>query len=152
MESFVRKEHVSLENPAATTAEALAFLAHRAVELGVAQDEDAVLKAFQAREALGTTGMTEGFSIPHAKSDAIQDAAVLVTKYAEPIADWESLDGKPIKASIALLVPDGEAGTTHIKLLSKVAVLLMREDFRTKVLTSTSPEEIASLVCAGIED
>lgn len=150
MQDFVKAENVFIDNEAATINEALEFLSRKAVALGIARDADAVLEAFKAREEMGTTGMMNGFAIPHAKSAAITEAAVLVIKFKEPITDWESLDGEPIGVGIALLVPDGEAGTTHIKLLSQVAVLLMRDNFRSSVLASSDPAEIASIVSASI--
>ena len=37
-----------------------------------------------AREAMGETGMTDGFAVPHAKSDDIKEAAVIVVKKRHP--------------------------------------------------------------------
>ena len=47
------------------------FLAKQAVTLGVARDAEAVLASLQERESLGTTGMIDGFAIPHAKDASI---------------------------------------------------------------------------------
>lgn len=149
---IMQASHVFLDNPSATRDDALLFLAGKAVELGVADSATDVLAAFKAREEQGTTGMQDGFAIPHAKTDAVKDATVMVVKFANPIADWDSLDKKPIKAAIALLVPEGEAGTTHIRLLAKTATMLMGESFRKTVLESEDPEEISKLVSEGLED
>ena len=46
----------------------------------------------------------------------------------------------------------GEAGTTHLRLLSKAAVMLMDAGFRDKVRASTDPVEIAELINSGLED
>ena len=145
MSDFMQASHVFLENPATTVEEALQFLSGKAVELGIADDCQAVLDAFRAREEEGPTGMVNGFAIPHAKTDAISKASVIVVKFAGDVA-WQSLDGEPIHAAIALLVPGAEAGTTHIQLLSKVAVMLMDEDFRNFVGSSSDAEAIAQLI------
>ena len=149
MSDFVKVTNVFLDNPATNIDEALGFLSDKAVELGLADDRDAVLEAFKAREAEGTTGMMGGFAIPHAKADAINQAAVLIVKFSGDV-EWDSMDGKPIKVAIALLVPGGEAGTTHLKLLSKVAVLLMDEAFRANVLAASAADAIAAEVNKGI--
>lgn len=151
MSNFVKATHVFLDNPASNVEEALGFLSDKAVELGIADDRDAVLAAFKEREDEGTTGMMGGFSIPHAKTDAIKDAAVLVVKYAGDV-EWESMDEKPIRVSIALLVPGGEAGTTHLKLLSKVAVMLMDDGFRGAILASSDADAIAREVNKGLDE
>lgn len=149
MNEFVQASHVFLNNTSKDVHEALAFLANKAVSCGVATDEAAVLEAFEAREAEGTTGMMEGFAIPHGKSDAISEAAVFVVKFAGDV-EWEAMDNKPIKIAIALLVPGGEAGTTHLQLLSKLAVMLMDENFRTGVLGAEDEALIAERINAAL--
>ena len=99
--------------------------------------------AFDQRESEMSTGVVDGYAIPHAKSDAITKASVILIRSSEIIEDWESIDKKPITTAVALLVPAAEAGTTHIKLLSKVAVMLMDEKFRDFVCAATGPAEVA---------
>ena len=100
---------------------------------------------------MGETGMTDGFAVPHAKTDAIKRAAVIVVKNNRAL-EWPSFDDKPVDVAISLLVPDGEAGTTHIKLLSKTAVLLMREEFKSLVRGTDDRKAIADAINAGIEE
>lgn len=97
------------------------------------------MNAFLAREAEGTTGMMEGFAIPHAKSDAITEAAVIVVKDESGVTGWDTMDGAPVNVAIALLIPGAQAGTTHLKILSKVAEALMDEDFRATVKVPPTP-------------
>ena len=149
MSGFAKASHVFLDVSATTVDEALEFFADKAIELGVSADRAAVLAAMKAREAEGTTGMMAGFAIPHGKSTAIDHADVLVAKFAGEVA-WSSMDGEPIKVAIALLVPDNEAGTTYLRMLSQIAVELMNEDFRNKVLATDDPETIAALVNEGL--
>ena len=40
---------------------------------------------------------------------------------------WDTMDGAPVNVAIALLIPGAQAGTTHLKILSKVAEALMDE-------------------------
>ena len=77
--------------------------------------------------------MMEGFAIPHAKSDAITEADVIVVKDESGVTGWDTMDGAPVNVAIALLIPGAQAGTTHLKILSKVAEALMDEDFRATV-------------------
>ena len=102
------------------------------------------------REAEGTTGMMEGFAIPHAKSDAITEAAVIVVKDESGVTGWDTMDGAPVNVAIALLIPGAQAGTTHLKILSKVAEALMDEDFRATVKGSTDAAEIAKTINARL--
>lgn len=147
---FVKVENVFVAEDFASRDEALSFVSNQAVKAGIASDADAVMNAFLAREAEGTTGMMEGFAIPHAKSDAITEAAVIVVKDESGVTGWDTMDGAPVNVAIALLIPGAQAGTTHLKILSKVAEALMDEDFRGTVKGSTDAAEIAKTINARL--
>ena len=147
---FVKAENVFVAENFASRDEALSFVSNQAVKAGVADDADAVMNAFLAREAEGSTGMMEGFAIPHAKSDAITDAAVIVFKDDSGVTGWDTMDGAPVNVAIALLIPGAQAGTTHLKILSKVAEALMDEGFRATVKGSTDAAEIAKTINARL--
>lgn len=147
---FVKVENVFVAEDFASRDEALSFVSNQAVKAGIASDADAVMNAFLAREAEGTTGMMEGFAIPHAKSDAITEAAVIVVKDESGVTGWDTMDGVPVNVAIALLIPGAQAGTTHLKILSKVAEALMDEDFRGTVKGSTDAAEIAKTINARL--
>ena len=147
---FVKVENVFVAEDFASRDEALSFVSNQAVKAGIAGDADAVMNAFLAREAEGTTGMMEGFAIPHAKSDAITEAAVIVVKDDSGVTGWDTMDGAPVNVAIALLIPGAQAGTTHLKILSKVAEALMDEDFRATVKGSTDAAEIAKTINARL--
>lgn len=147
---FVKVENVFVAEDFASRDEALSFVSNQAVKAGIASDADAVMNAFLAREAEGTTGMMEGFAIPHAKSDAITEAAVIVVKDESGVTGWDTMDGAPVNVAIALLIPGAQAGTTHLKILSKVAEALMDEDFRGTVKGSNDAAEIAKTINARL--
>ena len=149
-DDFVKVENVFVAEDFASRDEALSFVSNQAVKAGIASDADAVMNAFLAREAEGTTGMMEGFAIPHAKSDAITEAAVIVVKDESGVTGWDTMDGAPVNVAIALLIPGAQAGTTHLKILSKVAEALMDEDFRATVKGSTDAAEIAKTINARL--
>lgn len=146
MKEFVKPAQVLLDLDCTTKDEVLSLLSDKALELGITDDRDAVKAAFDAREEEGSTGMMDGFSVPHAKTDAIKDAAVIVTRFVAPIVDWESIDGTEITVGIALLVPDAEAGSTHIALLAQIARALMDEGFREVIRTATEPSQVSELI------
>ena len=149
MSEFVPVSHVLLDCSAATVDDALKLISEQAVAFGLAEDAAAVCDAFKAREAEGTTGMMGGFAIPHAKSEAIKESGVIIVKFSGGV-EWASMDGEPITCAIALLTPASEAGTTHLQLLSKVAVLLMDEHFRSGVQDASDAEKVAALVNEGL--
>ena len=145
-EGFVKASDVFCGQTVENRDAALALISERAVEAGIAEDSAALYAAFLKREAEGTTGMVEGFAIPHAKSDTVKTAQVMVLKSSEGIASWETMDGSPVTCAIALLVPESEAGTSHLQILSKVATALTDEAFRAAVKSTDDPAAIAKLI------
>lgn len=143
MSGFVSEENILLNQQAATKEEVLRTISDAAARLGIADDADAVYAAFLAREEIDKTGMVDGFAVPHCKTDAVKSAAVIIFKNAQPV-EWPSLDDKPVDIAMALLIPDSEAGTTHLRLLSKAAMLLMDDNFKSKLRESDDAADLAA--------
>lgn len=143
MSGFVSEENILLNQQATTKEEVLRTISDAAARLGIADDADAVYAAFLAREEIDKTGMVDGFAVPHCKTDAVKSAAVIIFKNAQPV-EWPSLDDKPVDIAMALLIPDSEAGTTHLRLLSKAAMLLMDDNFKSKLRESDDAADLAA--------
>ena len=147
-EAFVEARQVFVGVEASSKDEALRFLADEAGRLGFG-DADGIYEAFLAREALGTTGIENGLAIPHAKSLAVTTPAVCLAKFVRPV-EWGAMDGQPVTVAVALFVPEAAAGTTHLRLLSRVAVLAGGEDFAPFIAGCDDAEEIAAYLTEGI--
>lgn len=130
--------------------EVLAFISNKAVELGIADDADALVASFLVRESEGTTGMMDGFAIPHAKSPTVKRPAVIVVKGDSGVGEWDTMDNEPVEVAIALLIPASEAGAEHLRLLSCVAEALMDDDFRESIKRAVDPEDVSALVNARL--
>lgn len=122
---------------------ALKYLANLAVKNGLASDSEEVYDKYLAREKESSTGMTDGFAIPHAQSTAINQSAMLVLKLKNPI-DWNSLDGQKTDTVISFLIPAKDS-KTHLQYLSNTAKLLTHKDFIEKLKQAKTPEEIKKL-------
>lgn len=145
-EGFVKTSNVFCDQKVDGRDAALSFIAECAVSAGIADDSTALYAAFLKREAEGTTGMVDGFAIPHAKTDTVKAASVMVLKAPAGIAFWEILDGAPVTCAIALLVPESEAGSAHLQILSKVATALTDEAFHAACKAEDDPAKVAGLI------
>ena len=151
MIDFVKPSHVFLDCPAKDVDEALHFIADKAVDLGLGADADAIYKAFRAREDMGSTGMTDGFAIPHAMDPEIKETAVIVLKFADA-PEWKTMDGQPVVYAIALLVPTDEGSGVHLEMLSKIARVLTHVNFRNDMEKAETAEDIAAAINARLHD
>ncbi len=101
---------------------------------------DKVRTAIFEREKIMSTGVGNGFAIPHGKTDAVTDIVAAFGITAEPI-QYQSLDEKPVRLIFLLVGKDNLVGP-HIKLLSRISRLMNKEEFRNKLLETTTPQEI----------
>ncbi|QWT17408.1 fructose PTS transporter subunit IIA [Collinsella sp. zg1085] len=148
--ALLSAEQVEIGFAATTREDALLRLAEHGVARGFASDKEALYQAFLAREAEAETGLMDGFAVPHAKSEAIVEPGVFVLKLAEPV-EWPSFDKQPVDIALALYVPASEAGTTHLRLLSRAATLLMRAEFRAELRACDNPVQLAEIINARLE-
>ena len=148
---LISKDSIFMNESLSSQEEVFHFIAQKAVSLGISNDENAVYKGLVEREQQGTTGMMDGFAIPHAKSSAITSPKIVIVRLAGQI-DWNSMDGKPTSFIFSLLIPDGEAGTTHLKLLATVARLLMKAEVKEALLGATSVEQIEDVLNSHLAD
>jgi len=106
-------------------------------------DKEKVRKAIFERERIMSTGVGNGFAIPHGKTDAVTDIVAAFAVTAEPI-DYQSLDEKPVRLVFLLVGKDNLVGP-HIKLLSRISRLMNKEDFRKRLLVQQTPREIIEM-------
>ncbi len=102
-------------------------------------------EAIYMREEEGTTGIGMQIAIPHGKSDAVKEPAVVYGRCSDGV-DWESLDGEAAKLIFMIAVPSSQQGDTHLKILQMLSRKLMDEEFRKNLLTAESKEKTFSLL------
>lgn len=106
-------------------------------------DIEKVRDAIFEREKIMSTGVGNGFAIPHGKCDAVLDIVAAFAITEAPI-DYESLDEQPVSLIFLLIGKDSMVGP-HIKLLSRISRLMNKEDFRKKLLSATTPKEVIEI-------
>lgn len=122
--------------------EAIRTLAQRLTALGKIADSDTFLEAVFARENLGPTALGEGLAVPHGKTSAVKEAAFAVATLSKPLS-WEGVDGPEAVDLIFLLaIPQEEAGSTHMQLLTALTTRLTDEETRARVMAATSADEL----------
>ena len=116
-----------------------------ALEVGkVITDKGKVLKAVLEREKVMSTGIGDGIAIPHGKSDAvIRLAAALGTQRRG--VEFEALDGEAAYVFFLLVSPANISGP-HIKALARISRLLKNDDFKKKLIASSTAEEVISAI------
>ncbi|AUH52254.1 phosphoenolpyruvate--protein phosphotransferase [Chromobacterium sp. ATCC 53434] len=102
------------------------------------------------REQAYSTGLGHGFAIPHAKSGHVLHPTLCVARLAEPV-DWGASDGQPVDMVLLLAFNAADAGSAHLKFFSRLARLVMREDFRRALRAERDPERLLILLRERLE-
>lgn len=114
------------------------------VKKNIVTDEKVFFDSVMEREQHSTTGIGNGIAIPHGKSDAVKEPAIIYAKLAQPV-EWQSLDEKPVEVVIMLAIPEAHQGDTHLKLLSEIAIKLMDDELVQELKQEEQPANIIKL-------
>ena len=138
---ILTKELVVFPLEATTKEEALSLLSDALLKEKRISSKETFLEDVLKREKDFSTGFGDGFAIPHGKSKSVLSPSIAVGKCHNAI-EWEALDGKPVSLIFLLAVPESQAGTTHLKILAKLAENLMDDEIREHLISLNTSEEL----------
>ena len=145
LKEYITEKQIVVEKNLKTKSDFFNKIAEVAYDNKIISSKEEVIQGLEERESKGTTGLLDGFAIPHAQKDTISRPAVVIVKSMNEV-EWETLDGSLVKTAICLLVPKSQAGSTHIDFLTEVSRLLMDDDFRADLNKLTDKESIYNLL------
>ena len=108
------------------------------------KDYDAVLRTVMEREAIRSTGVGQGFAIPHGKTNTVDRIYMAVGKLNDPI-DFNSIDGQKVTIIVLLVSPLDQTGP-HIQTLASISRLMTDQKLRNSLWASISAEELYQLI------
>ena len=150
MENVININTIKINIKEDTKENVLKFVSKVAYENGIVKSEEEYFNGLLAREEECTTGFGKGFAIPHCKSTTVNRPAVIVCKLDNKV-EWESMDDQPVEVVLALAVPEAEAGTTHVKILSQIARCLMDDEFTDMIKEAREEKEIFEILNEKLE-
>ncbi|MDA0386396.1 PTS 2-O-a-mannosyl-D-glycerate transporter subunit IIABC [Vibrio parahaemolyticus] len=125
---------------------AIRALAEQLDQQGKLNSKEDYLQAVFAREEQGPTALGEGLAVPHGKTDAVKEAAFAVATLKQDLK-WQGLDeDEDVNLIFLIAIPNAEAGSTHMHLLTELTTTLVDDDVREAVLNATTVEQIFSLL------
>lgn len=111
--------------------------------------EKVLFEGLMEREALGSTGLSGGAAVPHARSSRIDQVAGVFVKLDQPL-EFEALDDRPVDLIFALFAP-AEAGADHLRALAAVSRLLRRAEVREQLRRAQSAEGLYALLSRRVQ-
>jgi PTS system fructose-specific IIC component len=107
-------------------------------------DSQAFIADVLEREELGSTGIGNNVSIPHARTKAVKGFVIGFGRSTSGI-EFKALDGEKVKL-IFLMGADPSELNLYLRILAELSKLLMSNAFRQALLTADSAAEIIAAV------
>lgn len=140
---LIKPEQVLIVPRANDKEQLLRDLAQRAAS-ALKKDVAAILQPLLARESLGSTGLGQGFALPHARIEGIDRFFCLFAKLAKPVP-FEAVDDKPVDLVFLLLIP-ANAGSDHLTALAAISRHLRDKTFMENLRKAKTPAALYGLI------
>ena len=96
------------------------------------------------RERLGSTGLGQGFAVPHARMDDLDRTIAFFFRLKEAV-NFEAPDNQPVDLVFTIIIPE-EATEEHLLILSTLARIFSQQDVCDAIRKAASKEEIAAII------
>lgn len=142
--NFISKKSVALNVHPTNKHEAIDMLIDLLMTAGAIKDKEAVRRDILAREAQGSTGLSDGLATPHAQDSAIKKVSISILTVPEGV-NFDSIDDKPARLLVLFAAPLN-ADSASMTEMGRLAVLLMDSDFKEKLIRATSVDEVLKAI------
>lgn len=133
---------INLNMEVKTKENAISKLADMLYEDGRINERSLFIQDILEREKVETTDMGIGVAIPHGTSSSIVKNSIAIGRLTHPIA-WDSRkEAKKISVIFLLAVCSENRDRTHLELISRIATLLLDDDFLDTLFHTTSKTEL----------
>lgn len=119
-------------------------MAEQLEKTGFIKNKRKFVKDLYKREKEASTGIEEGFAIPHAKSKQVLRPTIAISK-TTGIKDYETFDGSPVQWVFMLAVPENNS-SVHLEILSYLARKLLDENFKKNIKSATTEQQVLDLL------
>jgi fructose-specific phosphotransferase system IIA component len=107
-------------------------------------NKEQVFQAVITRESTKSTGIGFGIAIPHGKCSGVKELVMAIGISHKGI-DFQSIDNKPVHIVVLLASPIDRTGP-HIQALARISRLMLDEDFKNKLQSAQSADELYKLI------
>lgn len=111
---------------------------------GKISDKKLYLDAVHEREKEGTTGVGNGIAIPHGRCSGVKEPGLAAMTIPNGV-EYKALDSKLVDLAFLIAAPEG-SGSVHLEILSKLATMLMDENFVADLKKAKTVEEFLKVI------
>jgi nitrogen PTS system EIIA component len=141
---FLKEGEVTADLQGTDKLAVLRELSRRLVEPCQVASEEEILQVLLDREKLESTGIGEGFAVPHGRLRKLKHF-ILSFGRSIPGVDFDAIDHKPSHLFFVVVAPEHSAAN-NLKLLSRIVTLLKDTSFRKRLLEARSQQELFQII------
>ena len=141
---LLAKESIKLNATVKDKEEVLNTMVDLMDQSGKISDKKLYLDAVKAREEEGTTGVGNGIAIPHGRCSGVKKAGLAAMSVKGGV-EYNALDGKPVDLVFLIAAPE-DSGNVHLEILSKLATMLMDDEFVSKLKNAMTVEAFLDII------
>ncbi len=143
-QDFLQIGQISLSHPVTSKKKALEAVSELLADDGGALTPELIYERLLERERLGSTGLTHGFALPHARVKGLTRARGAFLSLRQGI-DFDALDDQPVDLIFALLVPESST-QEHLDLLAELAGMFRDAGLCEQIRQLQQAEEILNVL------
>lgn len=140
IEQLITEELIIFDETIRSKSSLFDCLGRRLEASGRVKNSKKIIKDFLKRENETSTGIEDGFGIPHAKSKYVLEPTLCFI-HSGRITDYVGMDEQPIECVFAIAVPKKSADE-HLEILSSLSRKLIDPVFRQQLKETVTAEEI----------
>ena len=141
---LLAKESIKLNATVKDKEEVLNTMVDLMDKSGKISDKKLYLDAVKAREEEGTTGVGNGIAIPHGRCSGVKKAGLAAMSIKGGV-EYNALDSKPVDL-VFLIAANEDSGNVHLEILSKLATMLMDDEFVSKLKNAMTVEDFLDII------
>jgi fructose-specific phosphotransferase system IIA component len=148
IDEVLDQDTMNLNLEAETKKEVIEKLADMLCAADRLTEKEQFVEGVLEREKTESTDFGIGIAIPHAMSASVKRASVAVGRLKKPI-NWNGSSGNsetPVQVVFLLASSPEDKGRSHMEIISKIAALLIEDDFVKMLLTTDSESALLDAV------
>ena len=106
--------------------------------------ESSIYNNLLNRERLGSTALGQGFAVPHARMEDLDQTLGCFFRLTEPV-NFEAPDNRPVDLVFTIIIPE-QATEEHLIILSSLAGIFSRPEVCEAIRGAAGKEEIAQII------
>ena len=96
------------------------------------------------RERLGSTGLGNGFAIPHTRLAKLDSTIGCFIRLKQAV-NFDAMDQQPVDLVFCIIIPE-KATDEHLQILSSLAKIFSQDQIRTDIRNADSVDDIVRII------